>query len=386
MGETISDGREPFREGRGVDYQDVRILEGFSILGTKNLALAAKHLGIPATSLRYRIMRMMEESNTSFHMNPYHSHLSLKKAVIFVKAVQGYEDILRDCLQVNDFWVYLCRINSPYEGWGGVWTVPADNVGDFNVFLQRLIELGVAESVETNWTTDHVSIPVRGRWFCEEENRWVFDWNEWMTEVEKIKGELPCTLRDHQEYTMNFDNEDLLIIKELELDGRATMTEIGRTIGIPFETVKYHYREHVKKRDLVEGYQIEILRHPPLSSEALFIKFAFDSHEKLVKFALSLQDAPFPIFISKVIGDNALVIQFRFHREDFREFRKALSTLVRMGLLQKYECWIQDIYDFTRRTLPYTYFENNSWNYDVDKQMTELAGIVEKSGFVRPIP
>ncbi len=373
--------RDGFTTFDKIDELDVKILEELSLMGPRNVTLIAEHLRMPTTTVRYRFIRMMNESILFLHANPYHTNIGLKKAEIFVEAVQGYEDLLLDCLKVNDFWVSLSSLYRP-EGFGGVWMVPKDNVDDFKVFLKRLVDLGVAKNVEINWTTCHEEIPVRGRWFNNEENRWVFNWSEWLNEVEIIEGELPWTLKDPDDWPMNFDYIDLIIIIELGKVGNATMTDISKNTGISVETLKYHMREHVLKRDLIAGYQIEIFRFPPLSSESLFFKFDFDSQEKLVKFALALLDKPFPIHISKVIGENALTSQIYIPKTEFRKLIKVLSILIRKGLLKKYNYWIQDSFAQWRQTIPYKHFENGEWKYDADEQLKELANIIKKSNFI----
>ena len=364
-----------------IDNIDVKILEGLSLLGPRNLTLIAEHLGMPPTTVRYRVCRMLDDKILFLHLNPYHTNMGLRKAVIFVEAVLGYEDLLLDCLRVNDYWLYLSWIYGRCEGWGGVWTVPRDNVDDFKLFLKSLVDLGVARSVDINWTTCHEGIPVRSRWFSIEENSWVFNWDEWITEVEEIEGELPWTVKDPEDWPIRVDYTDLLIIKELEKDGRATMTDISKNIGIPLETVKYHFRQHVSKRDLIEGYQIEIFRFPPLSTESLFFKFNFDDHEKFTKFAISLHDKPFPTFMGKILSQNSLVSHINLPKKEFRKFIKALSTLIRKGLLKSYQYWIQDMFTQWRETIPYEHFENGGWKYDIEVQLEEMANIVKKNGF-----
>ena len=364
-----------------IDEIDVKILEGLSFLGPRNLTLIAEHLGMPPTTVRYRVCQMLDDKILFLHLNPYHTNMGLRKAVIFVEAVQGYEDLLLDCLRVNDFWLYLCRIYGPYEGWGGVWTIPRDNVDDFKLFLKSLVDLGVAKNVEINWTTCHEGIPVKSRWFSIEENSWVFNWDEWIKEVEEIEGELPWTVKDPEDWPIRVDYADLLIIKELEIDGRATMTDISKNIGIPLETVKYHFRQHISKRNLIEGYQIEIFRFPPLSSELLFFTFEFDSQEHFKKFALSLHDKPFPIHIGKILGENKLESHIYLPKKEFRKFIKALSLLIRKGLLKSYKYWIQDMFIQWRETIPYEHFENKRWKYDIDGQLEELANIIKKNNF-----
>jgi len=225
-----------------LDEVDVKILQGLSVLGPRNLNLIADDLNMPSTTVRYRVKCMLEDSILFFHLNPYHTNMGLKKAVVFVEASQGNEDTLLDCLRINDFWLLLCRVYGPYEGCGGIWTIPIDNASDFESFLQSLKDLGVAESVEINWSTCFEGIPVYDRWFDVEKGFWVFNWDEWIREVETIEGELPYTLVEPDDWPIKVDYEDVLIIKELEKDGRTTLTDMSKKTGhilgeaeIPFQ-------------------------------------------------------------------------------------------------------------------------------------------------------
>jgi len=370
--------RDIYSAWNKIDETDVKILEGLSFLGPRNLALIAEHLNMPTTTVRYRVKRMLEESLLFLHLNPYHTNMGLKKATVFVEAVQGYEDLLLDCLKVNDFWLFLCRIYGPYEGFGSIWTIPKDNSMDFESFMKSLLDLGVARSYEIDWTTCREGVPVRSRWFDIEENRWVFNWVEWVGEVETIEGELPWTLKEPDDWPINVDYEDLLIIKELEKDGRATMTEISEKIGINVEKVKYHFREHVSKRKIVEGYEMEIARFPILFSDYMFFRFEFDSYEKFSKFTLSLHDKPFPFNLGKVLGENSLISQMYLPRKEFRKFVVALSRLIKSGHLKTYSYFFQDVSQMWRQTIPYEHFSDGKWDYDAKGHQERLREILGK--------
>ena len=187
------------------------------------------------------------------------------------------------------------------------------------------------------------------------------------------------------DWPIKVDYEDLLIIKELEKDGRKPLTEVSKILNIPVETVKYHFREHISKRGLIEDYQIEIFRFPSLISELLFFKFEFDSYDNFRKFALSLHDKPFPIHLGKVIGENALTSHIYLPKKEFRKFICALSTLIRRGLLKGYRYFIQDLFLQWRETIPYEHFENGRWKYDAYRQRKELENIIRKSDLWKKI-
>jgi len=361
-----------------LDDMDVKILEGLSLLGPRNLALIAKHLEMPTTTVRYRVQRMLNNSILFFHLNPYHTFMGLKKTVVFIEAEPGYEDLLLDCLRVNDYWLFLSRCYGPYEGVAGIWTVPKEKVKNFEDFTDVLIDYGVAKSIETNFSTCFEGIPVQKRWFDTKDAEWGFDWNEWKREVATIEGTLPYTLVEPDDWPIKVDKEDLLIVKELEKDGKATLTDIAKAINLPLETVKYHFREHVTKRGLIEGYQVEIYRFPFPLSEILFFKFEFENHDQMRRFALAIHDKPFPIFLGKVLGENALVSQMYLPKWEFRMFINVLSSMIREGMLKTYHYVIQDMYQNWRQTIPYQHFNDGDWDYDQEKHFREVDALVKE--------
>jgi DNA-binding Lrp family transcriptional regulator len=359
-----------------IDVVDVNILEGLSLLGPRNLSLIAKHLGIPTTTVRYRVKRMLDQSILFLHLNPFHTNMGLRKAVVFASAVPGHENILLDCMKENDYWLSIYRLYGPYEGVGGTWTIPRDNVHEFKQFMQSMLDFGVANLIEINWTTCHEGIPVQTRWYNSVDRTWNFEWDEWTKEVETIKGKLPWTMVEPDDWPIRVDYDDLLIIKELEIDGKRSLTEISKNLNRPLETIKYHFREHVSKRKLIEGYQIEIYRYPSLTSEYVFFKFEFHCYEGFKRFALSLHDKPFPIWMGKVIGENAMMAQFYLPRWEFRKFIGSLGDLINKGLLIDYHYVFEDMFNVWRETIPYQHFKDGEWEYDFEGMIGRVKEVL----------
>ena len=361
-----------------LDSKSLDILKAISIHGPRNLAYIADKVNIPPTTVRYRVNQMLSQHTLFFHLNPYHTNMGLKKAIVFAEAAQGHEDFLLKCLQVNKFWIYLFRCYGPYEGCGGVWTIPINQTIEYERFLSTLEEAGVAKAVHLYWSTCFQNVPVTKKWFDREKGSWVLNWDEWLDEVQKIEGELPDTLRDPDDWPIKADYVDLLIIKELEKDAKITFPNLSRILKIPLETIKYHYREHIMKRRLLESYQVIIYRFPFAISEMLFFVFKFDSYDNLTKFALSMLDKPFSYMLGKVLKENMLISHIFLPRTEFRNFVMALSTLVRKGFLREYTYVFQDMRQTWRVTIPYEFFKDGDWNYDHLKHINELEKVIEE--------
>jgi len=370
--------RKAFATWGKINETDVKILEGMSLLGPRNITLIARHLDLPTTTVRYRVNRMLEKSILFLHLNVYHTYLGLKKAVIYAEAVIGKEELLLKCLKKLDYWIFLCRIYGPFEGCAAIYTVPKGRDEEFISYLTHLKKIGVAKSFEVNWTTCHEGIPVRTRWFDNEEGIWIFNWDEWIKEVETIDGELPWTMVEPTDWPTLVDYEDLLIIKELEIDGKKTLSDISRKMKIPLETIKYHYREHIQKRGMIEGYQVEIYRFPSLLCEYLFFKFEFNTYEQFKRFSLSLHDKPFPFHMGKILGENSVSSHIYLPKWEYRKFVDALGILKNKGLLKNYTCYIQDALKVWRETIPYQHFKDGKWEYNLDPVYEKVEEYVKE--------
>lgn len=369
--------RDALTAWRKLDAIDVKILEGLTLLGPRNLSRVANHTKLPSTTVRYRVARMLSDSILFLHLNPYYTNMGLKRALVFAEAAPGYEENLLDFLKVNDYWVFLCRIYGTYEGCGGIWTIPHDKEEEFRLFIRSLKEAGIVREAEVIWSTCFHNVSVSSRWFNSEEGGWVFKWDEWMAEIETIEGKLPHTLTEPEEWPNKADYTDMLIIKELEIDGKASLPDISKRLELPLSTVKYHFHKHVTKLGLIGGYQVEIYRFPFPLCEILFFKFEFDDYEKMAKFAISLLDKPFVINIGKVLDENALVIHAFLPKWEFRRLISALSTLIKRGLLKRYHYVIQDMYQTWRETIPFEHFKDGEWSYSY-KEHLEKIKILEK--------
>jgi hypothetical protein len=56
---------------RRIDHTDLQVLEGILLYGPKNISQVAEYVRIPSTTIRFRLLRMLQESFLFLHMIPY---------------------------------------------------------------------------------------------------------------------------------------------------------------------------------------------------------------------------------------------------------------------------------------------------------------------------
>jgi len=368
--------RDASSSWKRLDSIDVKILEGITRLGPRNLLQVGELIQVPHATVRFRLKRMLESSNLFLHLVPNTNNMGLKRAVVFIEAATGCEFDLLDFLKVNDFWVFLCPIYGKFEGYVGIWTIPCEKVSEFNAFLLKLQEIEVARDIECIWTTPFHSISVSSRWFDSDEKTWLLKWSDWIEEIENIEDKLPSLLCEPKDWPMEVDYTDLSIIAELENDAILSLSEISKILDLPRSTIKYHFYQHIQRRDLIGGYSVEIYRYPFPICEILFFKFDFDSYEKMRKFALSLLDKPIAISMGKVHGENSLISHIFLPKRELRRFIRALVILVKKGLMKSYHYYIQDMYRTMRETIPFEHFKNGEWSYSLDDQLKKIDNLL----------
>jgi len=360
------------------DFLDLKILEGLGIYGPRNVTRVARKLGVKAETLRKRLTRISSRIFFQCYTNIYCTNLGLKKAVVIAEAFPGQEELLYECLEANDFWMYLNRCYGMNEGCIAVYTVPKSHTADFIQFVQELASAGVARNVQTLWSTCFQSVNSKTKWFDKKSRTWTFPWEEWVEEVSTENPQLPRTLIDPIEYPVKADESDVFILKELEKNPTVSLGELAKMLGVSQQFVEYHYRKHILERDLIENFEVLTLHFGISASDMFIFVFYFDDMNECAKFAASLLDKPFVGGLGKILNENALIVDVYLPRLEFRKFIDALSKLVRIGSLRSFNYVILDLRKVKRQTISYEYFKNGSWIYDHHKHIQTLKKLAEE--------
>jgi DNA-binding Lrp family transcriptional regulator len=362
-----------------LDLLDLKIMEGLGEHGPRNMTELAKKLGTPRGTVLARIKRMSSSFYLRMSANVYHTNLGLKKAVVFAKAAPGNEELLFNCMKINKFYIYLTRCYGMFEGCLGIYVIPKAKCPKFEQFLQETKKLGVAQDIELFWSTCFHTVNRTTNWFDRMSEEWAFKWDRWVEEIPAQKEDLPHTLVDPADFPILADETDLFILKELEKNATTDLTDIAKQLGTTLQNVHHHYKMHIKKRGLLEVFQIFFLPFERAVSDMFFFIFKFDSYEKMAKFARSLLDKPFVYIVGKILGQNAMISQVYLPRVEFRRFVESLSKLARAGYLRSYDYVIQDLRPgkWSRETIPYQLFKNSEWAYDHQGYIESLLRVAK---------
>jgi DNA-binding Lrp family transcriptional regulator len=359
---------------------DVRILQALCEVGPRNLSKVARVVGISRKSLEFRIKRM--RSNPQFflrmHTAIYHTNLGLRKAVVVLEAEPGMEQLLFDCLLVNGFWLYVCRSYGIGESCTAIYAMPIEHCREFEEFINEIKRLGVAKTAQIYWSTCFQGGRITSDWFDSCKENWMFCWNDWIKEVQTQTTDLPYTLIEAKSYPNLADEIDIQMLMKLEKDATKSLSEIAKLLGISRQLAHFHFKNHLIKRNLIEGYEIFVMRYGDTHSVMVLFIISFHNYETLAKFARSLLDKFFVLTMGKILGENAFLVEVFLPTTEFRKFIDALSTLAKMKLVRNYKYAIQDLRIRRRQTISGKFFKGKSWVYNHKDYMKMLQQKVSK--------
>jgi DNA-binding Lrp family transcriptional regulator len=360
-----------------LDHTDIMILEALGVFGPRNIEKIAEKIEMPVQTVRDRTKRLTSLFSLHLQANIYHTNIGLKKAFVFATANPGLEDLLKECLKAEGYYLYIARTYAPPKGYYGIYGIPIEHTADFEHFIKEIGELNVTESINLFWSTCIQTINLTDNWFNQESNTWKFDWKKWVQTIENQGTQLPPTLVEADSYPQKADKIDLLVLAKLEKDATRRLRDIAGMLKLSPHTVQYHFINHVIGKDLIEGYAV-LLPYFEKESDIFCFRFDFNNDEDMAKFALSLMNKPFARGISKIFGQSALFVHIYLPRKEFGDFMDTLSGLVRIGFLRNYWYVIEEpSRPPKQQTISYEFFENRTWTYNHKEHLNKLRSLVD---------
>jgi len=183
--------------------------------------------------------------------------------------------------------------------------------------------------------------------------------------------------------TAEFDERDLVILKELMKNGRVKLAELAKIFGVTLPAAKYRF-DNIKKRGLIHEYVLDILPYAPDVSDLYEVRMDFKSEAIMKSRAEILSTLPFVLNYTPLRGSNSLSVRVYLPRGEMSNLITLLSTLARLGVLTNFTCVWLDYTTIQAQTFAYKdYSERNGWHYDNRVYMAKLDGMVENMAKVR---
>jgi DNA-binding Lrp family transcriptional regulator len=359
-----------------IDPLNAKIIEQLGNCGPKNISALAKSIGIPSTTVAFRVKKMMQEGYLKVRAKLNSPKLGLMKAVLFADTKHGLENKLLKAIETIGYWTYMAPCYGKFNGYYGIFSFPALYKVKLEEILRETRQMGILSDYVFHWTTNVYEVPPNFHWFSFDKRAWSFKWDEWVKEVQKASSSLSPHLKEPNLYAAMVDKTDLLMLKEMEKDGTIGFTELADVVKITPQGVRHRYLHHVIKRGLITEYEVAVFPYPLQSSDLGSISLDFPDQEALSKFVNTLHTKPFMLSYAKVIGQDSLVAHFYTPKTEFTHFMGSLDRLVQLGFLKDFIYVMLDVASFKRQTVSYEFFSEGEWMFDYEEKMRKISEIL----------
>jgi len=358
-----------------LDPINAKIIEG---LGEhpRNLSQLAEKIDLPSSTVAFRLKALIKQGYLTVRAKLNSPKLGLAKAAIIADTNRGFSDTLKKVIENVDYWSYTASCYGKLNGSYGLFSFPFAYKAELEKYFEKAKILGATTNYELLWTTNIYEVAPNFEWFDFKRKAWNFAWQEWVEGVLGSVDVLPQRLVDPESYKVEVDYLDLLILKELEKDGFRDFTQLSKVLSITPQAVRHRYYQHVVGRNLITGYEVAVFPYPLQVSDLCAFVFNFPSQEALAKFVNSLVDKPFVLSYAKVIGKNSLLVHFYIPKIEFSNFMESLNRLTVREIIRDFYYVSIDVKSFKRQTVSYDYFRGGKWEYNHEKEIRKLTGMM----------
>jgi DNA-binding Lrp family transcriptional regulator len=355
------------------DYLDLAIVESLGKLGPRNIYKISQHMAVPESTIRYRISKLRSQKLLYLHTNVYHTHIGLKKGVVFIESNPIYARHIYEFLACNQYWIHMKKTHGSTEGCWCLYTIPHQYTNELKIFLDNMKDLDIISNYELYWSTCFHWVNPSTNWFDLKDSIWRFNWDGLLRDFDDAGTSLPLTLKDPDGFPILCDETDLFILKELEKDATIPLKDIADKMGTSTQNLFYHYKHHIMKNYLIEDFQVAFVRFDPKMSVMPIFLIDFARSDYLAKMANALRDKPFVDILGKILSRNILLMIAYLPINEFFNMLDTFNKLAEVGIVRRYRYYLQSFMEKGRRdVIPYQLFKEKRWIYDHEKYLARL--------------
>jgi hypothetical protein len=240
----------------------------------------SRRLGQYKESVRYRYKEKILKPGFSIQAIANHEGLGLRRVVFVANFAQEFRDYAQPILIAMNELCFVTSFSRVLLDGSYIISasVPEEHVDSYTDLISKLQEKGLFNKVDLYRCPWFRNIPMRTEFYDFNTGRWDFDWSLSNNRDWKAAAQLPSERGE-------FDYTDLLVLKELQMDATKPLAEIAAKLKINYKTLIWHYRNHLIRRGLVNGYKLNWMgtRYDFISEKALHRKHRYLAVDLLVK-------------------------------------------------------------------------------------------------------
>lgn len=356
-------GRATHRFARDSDGVEASIIEAVQKVGPKNVSKLSRMVGAHPETVRYKLKRRF--TKLGFHIQAEADYRKLGLVphwaeIRLAPRLAGTPKPLFLAMSEHAYLVYYGHV-LPQGSFACLFALPAGHASAHRAFLSHLEETGAIEGYTLNEVTSSGRPAMNPRFFDFQSNRWEVDWD-------RVKVSPPSELKEGDKVRPeDVDYEDLLLVKELQLDASQHLSSIAKKVGVHQKTLEYHFRVHVQREKLISGYPVrwqhEVEKSASQSTLAARLVFK-DLGGSLAKVQRACSRIPF-IWSEDLQADGTYVVTMHIPVQETNSTFDYLGSQV-PELNDRVQLSFMRKSETGTFTVPYQLF-GKQWKYDIEE-------------------
>ena len=376
----LADWQRGIRETvKQLDKTNVKILSAMGKYGPRNLLEVSRRTRIPFTSVYHRVAKLEAKSTRVASLIPQVSGLGLVRAIVIVAASPGCEEKVTAALKIPNYWRSVNRCEGVFTHFA-VQLVPAKALKLFRQYVKRLLDLKLITKSTIILTGEFVPNFLNFAYYNPAINAWTFEWGRWLA---VLRRKPTATIEDPVTYDIRADKKDMLIVKELEKNGRKSFAELAPLLGISLQGVKYHYDKKLVPSGIVKYFAFDVWPYPEEISARHEILLEFKNAQEMNRFYSLVRELFFVPGVSKVLHQNTLLVRTYILQNQVPSLFKFLSEMAQEGHLESYSAIRQSFVERAVQGIPYRlYDEETGWDFDLRKYLSDARKLTRNAKHV----
>jgi hypothetical protein len=366
-------------EGRNTSYRTAELVKLISEIGP-DIPEISRRLGQFKESVRYRYKEKVLGRGFGVQASINHEKLGMHRVVIFAEFAPQYTQYANSILTAMNELCYVVAFEKRmFRGDYYIEaSVPSEHVGSFVSFLSRLRDIGLFTSLETHQFDLFRTVPMQADHYDFDTGRWDFDWSASMQPQPGSDYDVPERVK--------IDKDDLLILKELQMDATRSFVEIAGKLKTNYKTLAWHYKNHVLKSGMISSYNLRWMgtTYDTVLERALHRRHKY---QQLAILAVGLTEVQrmtlmshahaVPYIWSELVGRDSYLAHFFFPTENITEAYQYLTKAI-SDAKEKVLVMPLDQTEALAFTVSYQLYDGKQWQFDEEGLIAKFSMLLQK--------
>ena len=371
--------QKPETAARDTSYKTAELVKLISEIGP-DIPEISRRLGQFKESVRYRYKEKVLGRGFGVQASIDHEKLGLQRVVMFADFAPQFRQYAHSILAAMNELSYVVAFEKRlFRGDYLVEaSVPNEHVAAYIEFISGLKAKGLFSRLDLFPFEQFRIVPMRAESYDFDTGRWDFNWSTPM---------LPHAATDYRPPAkIKFDKEDLLILKELQMDSTRSFVEIADKLKVNYKMLSWHYKTHVLERGMISGYYLRWMgtTYSTVLERALHRRHRY---QQLALLATDLSDLQrmslmgrahqIPFLWSETLGKGSYFAHFFFPTENITEAYQFLSGAI-ADVKDDVMVMPLDQTEALTFTMSYQLFDGKKWAFNSEELLTRFTTLIQK--------